>query len=286
MTFEGEGCPPVVNGHRSRMRRIAKIAIPTTAALGAGAFVASAAIPSADGTINACYNTATGANGQPGALRVIDSGQSCGEAEKPLSWNQKGPAGPQGSQGPAGANGLNGQNGASGAGGGSPSVFPRGATSYLLEIDGIKGESTDQKHPGSIQVDSFSFGENQTGAHGAGGGGGAGKVRFHDISFTAPVDAASPKLFQACATGQHIKKATLYVRKAGGQQVEYLTISLTDVLVSSYHVGSQEPKGPGEVASFSLNFAKIQQAYTPTKADGSPGAAIQAGYDVKANKKA
>ena len=49
MTFEGDGCPPVANGHRSKMRRIARIAIPTTAAFGAGAAIAVGAIPSSDG---------------------------------------------------------------------------------------------------------------------------------------------------------------------------------------------------------------------------------------------
>ena len=90
----------------------------------------------------------------------------------------------------------------------------------------------------------------------------------------------------ACATGQHLKKAVLYVRKAGGGQVEYLKVTLTDVLVSSYNVGSQEPKGPGEVESVTLNFAKIQQTYVPVNPDGSAGAPSTVGYDVKANKKA
>src|SRR4051812_9614902 len=180
MTFEGDGCPPVTDGHRSKMRRVAKVALPATVALGAGAALAVAAIPAADGTINGCYQTGTGANGFPGALRLVDSPNDCQGNEKAISWNQKVPARPQGSRGPAGANGANGQNGVGGFVGAS--VFPRGATDYLLEIDGIKGESQDAKHPGSIDVDSFSWGavNSSSGAHGSGGG--AGKVRFHDIS--------------------------------------------------------------------------------------------------------
>src|SRR4051794_38298651 len=126
MTFEGDGCPPVVEGHRSKMRRIAKIALPTTAALGAGAAFAVAAIPTPDGTINGCYDTSTGARGLPGVLRLVDSPNDCQEGEKPISWNQKGAPGPQGaqgSQGPAGSNGINGQNGTGGAVGAT--AFPR-----------------------------------------------------------------------------------------------------------------------------------------------------------------
>src|SRR3954451_7634100 len=134
MTFEGDGCPPVVEGHRSKMRRIAKIALPTTAALGAGAAFAVAAIPAGDGTINGCYNTGTGNQGGSGALRLVDDPASCFSGEKAISWNQKGPAGPQGAQGSSGANGANGVNGTNGPGGAvGASVFPRAATDYLLE---------------------------------------------------------------------------------------------------------------------------------------------------------
>ena len=56
--------------------------------------------------------------------------------------------------------------------------------------------------------------------------------------------------------------------------------------MSSYGVASQQPKGPGEVESVSLNFAKFEEQYLPVKPDGSAGPPIKAGYDLKANKKA
>ena len=59
-------------------------------------------------------------------------------------------------------------------------------------------------------------------------------VAVHDIEFTKKTDAASPLLFLNCANGAHIKEATFVVRKAGGEQLEYLKIKLTDVLISSY----------------------------------------------------
>ena len=111
------------------------------------------------------------------------------------------------------------------------------ASDYLLEIDGIKGESNDSKHPGTIEVDSFSWGETNAGSHGSGGGGGAGKVNFQDLHFTTSVNKSSPLLALACATGQHIKKAVLFVRKQGGDQQEFYTITMEDLLVSSYQSG-------------------------------------------------
>lgn len=151
----------------------------------------------------------------------------------------------------------------------------------FLALDGIDGESTDQGHKNEIDIQSFSWGATNVGTHGSGGGGGAGKVRFQDFHFTKTVDKSSPLLFLANASGQHIKKAVLACRKAGGGQQEFYKATLSDLLVSSYDVGSQTSQ-IGD--SFSLNFGKIEFEYRPQKADGSLGEAVKAGWDVKANK--
>src|SRR6059058_3336371 len=98
------------------------------------------------------------------------------------------------------------------------------AVDYFLKIEGIEGESHDSKHKGEIDLQSWSWSEHQTGAHAGGGGGGAGKVHMDDFHFTMHLNKASPKLFLACATGEHIKKATLVCRKAGKEQVEFLKV--------------------------------------------------------------
>jgi type VI secretion system secreted protein Hcp len=114
------------------------------------------------------------------------------------------------------------------------------------------------------------------------GGGGAGKVSMQDFSFTKYVDKASPKLFEALATGKHLKEVKLTLR--GSSQVEYLTITLTDVLVSSYSTGgSSSEDRPTE--SVSLNFAKIKMSYVEQDASGRAGAATEFGWDLKANTK-
>src|SRR4051812_11312285 len=103
------------------------------------------------------------------------------------------------------------------------------ATDYFLKLDGIEGESQAKGHPNEIEISSFSFGASQSGSFAAGGGGGAGKVRMQDFHFTVPTNKASPKLFLACANGQHIKKATLTCRKAGKEQQEFLKYNFEDV---------------------------------------------------------
>ena len=158
------------------------------------------------------------------------------------------------------------------------------AVDYFLKIDGIEGESQDSKHKSEIEIQSFSFGATQTGSFAAGGGGGAGKVHMQDFHFTVPVNKASPKLMLACASGQHIKKAVLTVRKAGKEQQEYLKYTFSDILVSSYQTGG----GGGDVLpvdQISLNFAKIEFIYKPQNAEVSLGAAVKRGYDFNSNKK-
>jgi type VI secretion system secreted protein Hcp len=149
---------------------------------------------------------------------------------------------------------------------------------YFLKIDGIQGESQDKTHKNEIQIDSFSWGAANMGTSARGSGSGAGKVQFHDFSIVKQVDSASPKLMLACAQGQHIKSAILTCRKAGKEQQEYLKITFSGVLVSSFKTGGTEVLPAEEV---SLNFTKIEMEYKGQKADGTLGGAIKAHYDIQ-----
>lgn len=158
------------------------------------------------------------------------------------------------------------------------------AVDYFLKIDGIQGESASQKHKGEIEILSWSWGETQMGVHAGSGGGGAGKVQVGPFHFTAHTSLASPKLFLACANGQHIQKAVLTAaRQAKGKAQDYLVWTLMDVLVSSFQIGASDPDAL-PVDGFDLDFGKIEVEYKPVKADGSLGAPEKAGWDVKTNK--
>jgi type VI secretion system secreted protein Hcp len=156
------------------------------------------------------------------------------------------------------------------------------AFDYFLKIDGIAGESTDAKHKGEIDVLSWSWGETQEIAASPGGGGGTGKVAMTDLHVSANLSKASPPLLLACASGKHIKSAVLTGRKAGKGQDDFLTFSLTDVLVSGYQTGGVAAEAP--LDSISLNFSKIEMTYREQTAKGSLGPAIRVGWDRKTNK--
>jgi type VI secretion system secreted protein Hcp len=156
------------------------------------------------------------------------------------------------------------------------------AVDYFIKFDGIKGESADAKHKDEIDVESWSFGETNTAGGSGGGGGGAGKVAMQDFHFTMQLNRASPALMRACATGQHIKTATLSARKAGKGQQEYLTFKFRDV--SPARSRRPAPRRCPSRDSVSFNFAKVEVEYKPEKSDGSLGAAVDFRYDLKTNK--
>jgi hypothetical protein len=66
------------------------------ATLAAGASIAVASIPDADGTIHACRKV------DGGRLRAVPGARRCRRDERPLRWNVRGPQGPPGPQGEPG----------------------------------------------------------------------------------------------------------------------------------------------------------------------------------------
>ena len=156
--------------------------------------------------------------------------------------------------------------------------------SIFARIGTIKGESRDARHKDQIDVLSWSWGVSQSGTAGqGGGGGGAGKASFQDFSFTHHVDRASPLLMKACATGEHIRDATITVRKAGKGQQEFLIIKMTDVMVTSVST-SVSAEGDAAVEGVTLAFAKVDLEYKPQKPDGTLDVGLHFMYDLKAQK--
>ena len=159
------------------------------------------------------------------------------------------------------------------------------AIDIFLKIDGIDGESTDVKHKNEIAILSYAWGEAQT-APAGGAGGGAGKIAMQDFHFSMFVNKASPKLFLACAKGEHFKNAVLTVRHPGASPTEFLKWRFTDVLISSYQTAGDGATGALPADHASLKFSKIEVEYSPVKPDGTLGTPVKAGWDSKTNKPA
>jgi type VI secretion system secreted protein Hcp len=154
----------------------------------------------------------------------------------------------------------------------------------FLELDGIKGESVDKVHKGKIDVRSFNWGLKNTGTFHHGSGGGAGKAEFQDIEIAKFTDKATADLMLACANGKHISKGILICRKAGENPLEYLKITMTEVLVSSVRTGSDR----GDelpVENVTLNCAKVQVEYFMQGASGGKEAGGTMGWHIAGNSK-
>ncbi len=153
-------------------------------------------------------------------------------------------------------------------------------TDMFLKIDGIAGESADSKHKDEIDVLNWSWGASNSGSMSLGGGGGSGMVNMQDFNFTMYMSKASPVLMDYCARGEHIDKAVLTCRKAGGKPHEYLTLTFEKCMVSSYSTG-----GGGSdtlpTENISLNFAKVTQNYYPQDDKGGAKGTVSKSYDLK-----
>jgi type VI secretion system secreted protein Hcp len=276
-------------------RRLLRIALPTVAALGAGAAVGAAAIPSADGTIHACINPAST---PPGAARIIDDAtQTCAAGETPLSWNQTGPAGPAGPVGPQGDPGPAG--GPTDTSSGPPSSGPDNSFStpsqaggpnadMFLKLDGITGDSTDDKHKNEINLTSFAFalgrgGDGTGSAAGIAGATPTAKGRLQTLRVDKLYDAASPKLLRAAASGQHIKSAVLTFRRSGDNDVEFLRYTLSDVQVTSYDQGGKDgdARDLGSLEEeVGLTAARVHVTEQTVDADGNRGPVVSGDWTV------
>ena len=160
------------------------------------------------------------------------------------------------------------------------------ASDYLLLIDGIKGESTDAKHPNAIEVHSFRWGATNPSTAGIlGPGGGAGKVHFKEVEFTCQVSAASSAIMLHCCSGKHINKAQLFVRKQGGTQHDYYVVTLQSLVVSAFDSIGEEGSTSLPMDQFKLNFARLTFEYRTQKADGLLGPTASHGWDLLANAK-
>jgi type VI secretion system secreted protein Hcp len=155
------------------------------------------------------------------------------------------------------------------------------AVDIFMKLDPLKGESKDSKHKGEIDIISWSWGLDQTGTWHTGGGGGAGKVNIHDLGFAHLVDTASTDLMKACTSGKHLPTGVLTVRKAGTNPLEFIKLTIEDILVTSVTLGGSHEDD--YVEHVTLNFAKFKFEYTPQLTTGAGGVTTEVKWNIPAN---
>ncbi|HEX5485213.1 type VI secretion system tube protein Hcp [Limnobacter sp.] len=152
----------------------------------------------------------------------------------------------------------------------------------FLRIKGVEGESVDKVHAKEIDISSWSWGMSQSGTTHVARGGGAGKVSVQDVTITKLVDKATPNLIKACCNGKHFEEAVITVRKAGEKPLEYIILTMKDVLVTNVSEGGSG--GEDRLSeSITLNFAEFSYVYVPQKRDGGPEGKIEATFNIATN---
>ena len=157
----------------------------------------------------------------------------------------------------------------------------------FLKIEGIPGESTDDKHKDWIELLSYSHGLSQpaSGAVSSGGSLSAERCDHQDFSVVKTLDKASPKLNLFCCNGKEVDKVTVELCRAGGDKQKYMEYIMTDVIITSVRPGGSAQGGealPLEEVSF--NYGTIQWIYTPTShKTGKPEGAVPTFWDLESN---
>jgi type VI secretion system secreted protein Hcp len=128
----------------------------------------------------------------------------------------------------------------------------------------IRGNVTESNHVGWIELESAQFGvaRNKTAPTGRRED---DRPATSEIVVTKVHDVSSTGLFRESLQGKGKKVVIDFVKTDKGKPEVYLTITLTDVLVSSYNVGGHGGSGPKNLPmeSLTLNYAKVE--YGPAK---------------------
>jgi len=148
---------------------------------------------------------------------------------------------------------------------------------YFLTVPGITGSSTEEAHVGAIPATDFSWGTSTATIHFGSGGSGTARPKPEPLVVTAPSSIASPELFIRSARGTHLAEVTFVARKAGGQPVDFLTLTLKDAIITSYHQEGHDSGQPSD--SVELACRSMTQTYVGVNPDGSAAAPVTEAFD-------
>ncbi|HEX8713580.1 MAG TPA: type VI secretion system tube protein Hcp [Terracidiphilus sp.] len=155
------------------------------------------------------------------------------------------------------------------------------AVDYFLKLDGIEGESADEKHKNQIQLMSWSWGASNMSSVAGTGGSGAGKVDMSDFNLMTFFDKSTPKFFKNISKGTHITKGTLEAVKSGADGKPYLKIDFQEIFITSLQM-SASSEVPSVSITFTYNEIKVDYSQQDEKGNLVSTGAVT--YNTKQNK--
>ncbi len=163
----------------------------------------------------------------------------------------------------------------------SPITF--GAVAVFVHLDGVDGESKDDKHSQWIEVLSMNWNIQRDIAeqhHGARSPQAGKNLNKMSLVMTKRQDASSPALRRACVTGKPIKEAEIHFHRQTDQSRSDFTLFGFSLRCETYGIAAQGDLAPIESVTFS--FEEIAYEFTEQKPDGSQS---ESGFSHKLGKK-
>jgi type VI secretion system secreted protein Hcp len=137
-------------------------------------------------------------------------------------------------------------------------VLPVYSGGVFLKLAGVPGESVDEKHPGAIEIESWSWGVSKAGGTAAAG--------WTDLSLTTRSGKSTPKLMEAVCKATVQSNAVFTISNQAAK--DFYRVELSGVRVTSWTgSGSGGSEDIGETVT--LSFEKIRLDYVLFSSEGA-----------------
>jgi len=157
-------------------------------------------------------------------------------------------------------------------------------TAYL-KIEDIPGESLRAGHEDEIDIVGIDWEIERVMAFRRGAGRRRARVEVEPLGLMKVIDKASPYLAEAALKGKSFPEAVLSVRKDSGEaHLDYLTITMENVMVSAYEFKNDGLEDPLDVIQerVELVFENVTYKYIVQNDDHSAGEEHEIEYDISA----
>jgi len=156
------------------------------------------------------------------------------------------------------------------------------SSDFYLKVKGIEGEAKAKGHEKEIEILSWSWGATNGSSSQTGGGAGKGKAVGQDLVVVAKYGKQSANLAQRCAAGTHIEEVKLFARKAGGEQEDYMTITMESVFITGVQFSGVQSGDVSETAT--MSYKKIKFEYKEQDAKGKLNAGPEFSWNTETNE--
>lgn len=160
------------------------------------------------------------------------------------------------------------------------------ALDAYMQIEGIKGESTDSGHKDWIEVSNVAWSVFQPRADAISTAGGltTGRAELSNLCFKKLADLSSPVLQQHCAMGKTIPRAKFEFMRADGEgkPICYYTVEIENVMIAGMNPCSGDAGIITEQVF--LAYSKMKWKYTKQGIRGGTEGNASGGWDCASNK--